>query len=372
MLELERIQDSGGFELLRREWNELLEASSANCVFLTWEWLFTWWKHLSGGRRLHLLVVRRGRMLVAIAPLAVRPRQPGRLLPFRALEFLGTGTVGSDYLDLIIRQGEEEESLRVLTRYLSGHKLVIEFTRVRATSVPVGRLVSALSDERWFTSQSIMGVCPYINLSQHSWDSYLVALGPAHRSNLRRRERALSKRFQVDFEQADAELQRRHCFAAFLSLHRKRWSKRDDADAMDAPGMLEFHEEFSHLALQLGWLRLFVLSLDGKPAASIYAFRYNDSFYFYQSGFDPALSRYSVGLVVMGLAIKSAIHEGAQEYDLLHGDEQYKSLWTNSSRELIRLNCYPPTAMGLFYRQAMELRLGLKKIMRWPRQLLAT
>ncbi|MGH8369996.1 MAG: GNAT family N-acetyltransferase, partial [Gammaproteobacteria bacterium] len=264
------------------------------------------------------------------------------------------------------------DALQALSVYLSSHKLVIEFTRVKTASILIGRLVSKLNNEGWFSSQMIMGVCPYIDLSNHSWDSYLATLGAAHRANVRRRLRAVSKRFQVDFEQADSESQRRHCFQSFVDLHRQRWKQRDDIDEMDVPGMWEFHAELSSTALQLGWLRLFTLSLDGKPAASIYAFRYNDVFYFYQSGFDPNFSKHSVGLVTMGLAIKSAIEERAIEYDLLHGDEDYKFLWAHSGRDLMKLNCYPPTAAGLLCRQAMDLRIGIKKLMRWPRQLLAT
>src|SRR2546427_4482076 len=48
-----------GFEKLREEWNELLQASASNCLFLTWEWLYTWWKHLSEDRRLFIITVDR-------------------------------------------------------------------------------------------------------------------------------------------------------------------------------------------------------------------------------------------------------------------------------------------------------------------------
>ena len=65
-----RIQDAAGFADLREEWDELLAACPANCLFLTWEWLHTWWKHLGGPRRLDLLVVRSGRDLAANAALA--------------------------------------------------------------------------------------------------------------------------------------------------------------------------------------------------------------------------------------------------------------------------------------------------------------
>ena len=52
----------------------------------------------------------------------------------------------------------------------------------------------------------------------------------------------------------------------------------------------------------------------------------------------------------MGLAIRAAIEEGAHEFDLLHGDEAYKSLWARSWRELERLEIFPPTAAGRAHR----------------------
>ena len=48
----------------------------------------------------------------------------------------------------------------------------------------------------------------------------------------------------------------------------------------------------------------------------------------------------------MGLGIRSAIEEGVEEYDLLHGNEEYKSHWSRESRDLARLGVYPPGVMG--------------------------
>ncbi len=173
----------------------------------------------------------------------------------------------------------------------------------------------------------------------------------------------------MDFQQVRSEAQRREVMPLFMQLHRKRWNGRRSADAMDGPGVPEFHEEFTRLALQRGWLRLYLLRLDGVPAASIYALRYGSAFYFYQSGFDPGYSAHSVGLVSMALTIQRAIEEGAAVYDMLHGDEEYKFLWARTARDLVRFDCYPPTAAGAFYRRVMGLRQGLKLAARWPRRL---
>jgi hypothetical protein len=51
----------------------------------------------------------------------------------------------------------------------------------------------------------------------------------------------------------------------------------------------------------------------------------------------------------MGLAIQKAIEEGVGEYDFLHGNEAYKSHWAKESRDLVRLNLYPPGVRGLCF-----------------------
>ncbi|MBI2359841.1 MAG: GNAT family N-acetyltransferase [Deltaproteobacteria bacterium] len=350
---VEVIEDTAGFERLREEWNELLQASRSPCFFLTWEWLYTWWKHLAEGRKLLILAARSGRELVAIAPLCIRPPMPGRLFPFRLLEFLGTGAVGSDYLDFIIRRGREEEALLDLSKYLADGKLVLELAQLKKGSSFAANVAQQLSRRDWSLSQLETDVCPFIPLSGLSWEDYVASLSPAHRYNFKRRLKNLTKRFEVRFEQARTEAECGEALGVLIALHERRWRSRGRRGAFHTPQLLSFHEEVSRRALERGWLRLFVLRLDGKPVASVYDFRYGHTFYFYQSGFDPSYEKESVGLVAMGLTIRTAIEEGAEEYDLLHGDESYKLQWACDRRELSRLELYPPSTRGLFYSQVM-------------------
>lgn len=361
MLSVERIEDAAHFATLQAEWNELLAASTSDCLFLTWEWLFTWWKHLREDRRLHILAVRRDRELAAIAPLALRPHRLRRLLPFSALEFLGTGSVGSDYLDIPVRGGERD-ALPALARGLADCKFMLELSQVERVTAHANALALELKQYGWIPLRMTTNFCPFIRLAGHSWESYLGSLGSAHRYNFRRRLKNLTQQFDLRFEQVHSEEQRREAAPLLVALHRRRWRERGGSDALHTSALVAFHEELSQLALARGWLRLYVLRLDGRPAAALYGFRYNGVFYFYQSGFDPDFSKYSVGLVAMGLSIKSAIEEGARDYDMLHGEEQYKFLWAQDERELVRLELYPPRVRGALYRQAMDLRWNIKRI----------
>lgn len=359
---VQKIQDTGSFEKLQLEWNRLLHDSKSDCLFLSWEWLFTWWKHLSAGRQLHILTVRCGTELLGIAPLAIRPWQPQRLVPFKMLEFIGTGSVGSDYLDLIIRRGSEDIVIQALSEYLSDSRLMLEFSQLKTAGTSAGELAKNLISREWRSDRMINSVCPYIELEKMTWDSYEANLGTSHRRNLRKRIRGLYRDFDVRLITASNEDERRLNFKIFLDLHNQRWDGQGGSDAITGSNLVAFHDEFSRIALELGWLRLRIMYLNDRPVTAVYGFRYEDVFYYYQAGFDPSFSGKSVGLASLGLSIKEAIEEGAVEYDLLHGNEGYKLLWAREQRELCRVSLYPPNIFGLAYRGNMKLRDTVRSV----------
>src|SRR5258708_12802919 len=98
------LSEPSAFAAVSPEWTELLEASDSDGFFLTWEWLFTWWKHLAESRQLFLLTVRSGEELVAIAPFALRPATLARVPPLTCIHLLPNGPAASHYLALISRR----------------------------------------------------------------------------------------------------------------------------------------------------------------------------------------------------------------------------------------------------------------------------
>ena len=117
------IRNTEEFARLREEWDALLATSASDCVFLTHEWLFTWWKHLADGRDLAIITARDGGKLIGILPLARRTAQYARMMP-EVAEFLGSGIIGSDYLDVIIEKGREDDVLGEFGRELNSRGLM--------------------------------------------------------------------------------------------------------------------------------------------------------------------------------------------------------------------------------------------------------
>jgi CelD/BcsL family acetyltransferase involved in cellulose biosynthesis len=71
-------------------------------------------------------------------------------------------------------------------------------------------------------------------------------------------------------------------------------------------------------------LRLRLLELDGRAVAANYSFRVGGCEWSYQHGRDPELEHDSVGFLILAHAIREAFTEGAAEFRLGPGKQEYK------------------------------------------------
>lgn len=362
-IRVECINSSWGFTALRPEWNALLRASVSDSPFLTWEWLHTWWTHLAGPSQLRMAAVRAGDELIALAPFRITR---GRLALLSRLDMLGTGEAGSDYLDVIVRRGYEADGVRALARFAKSENATLRMGHLADTAA-AHHLAHRLTAEGWTSSVAPDGVCPCIPLAGHTWDSYLPTLGSSHRANVRRRIKALNQHFSVRFERVTGFTERREALGALISYHERRFGVRGGSTAFMTPALRAFHDEVTKRALDRGWLRLYVLRLNDAPTAVMYGFMYNRRFYFYQHGFDDRYQQHSVGLVLMALSIRAAIEEGADEFDMLWGEEPYKGLWARETRQLQKIELFPPHIGGRIHQGATQARRGLGRLARRAR-----
>jgi CelD/BcsL family acetyltransferase involved in cellulose biosynthesis len=79
------------------------------------------------------------------------------------------------------------------------------------------------------------------------------------------------------------------------------------------------------------------MKLDGATVASLYCFSFGGVGYYYLGGFDPHLSRHSVGTLLTAHAMEQAILENCREFDFLRGQEPYKYRWGCINRVNYRL-----------------------------------
>jgi CelD/BcsL family acetyltransferase involved in cellulose biosynthesis len=352
--QIRTIDDTAALNQMEQEWDALLKASASDNLFLSWEWMNLWWRHLGEGRQLHVIEIRSSGTLVALMPICV---VSGRL------EFLGTGSVGSDYLDVIVHADHATLVQTMIARVLKETGRIMRFGQLRDDAAVHG-VAALLAENGHRIVERTTGICPYRTLDGLTWEEFLSCLGQSHRENVRRRIRHLEKRGAV-FEVTKTEAERRRNLQILLELHTRCWEGRGGSDGLHTKALVSFHEEFSRIALDRGWLRLFVLRVDDRPVAAVYGFLRNGKFYFYQSGFDPAFRDASVGLVGLALTIRHAIADNASEFDFLHGNEEYKFRWARDSRDLKCIEIYPPTLVGSLAMQWNQAARATRRMARY-------
>ncbi len=111
---------------------------------------------------------------------------------------------------------------------------------------------------------------------------------------------------------------------------------------------LAFHQKVFDELYNEGIAKLYFLKINNKFIAVIYLFDYNQKYYHYQSGFEPAWGKLSPGTLLFHYCIKHAHEKNIVEFDFLRGDEKYKTNWTKNKRFIAKLNIYNNIARGLF------------------------
>jgi CelD/BcsL family acetyltransferase involved in cellulose biosynthesis len=346
------------FAALETEWRELLDASSAASPFLTWEWLYSWWAHLRGPRHPAIVALRHADQLIAIVPLCTRP---GGVPFLRRWELMGTGFAGSDYLDAIVRRGFEVEAVRAIAETFRRHNIALQLRHLAPDS-HLSTLPAMLTASGWTARSSADGVCPYIRLAGHTWDSFLATIGPANRATTRRRLRSLDRKFTMRFEQVDTDAMRRCALTRLFDFHETRFGRR--GTAFHTSALRSFHLEASDRLQRSGLLRLYTLHLDDELVGVMYSMAFRSRLYFYQHGYDPRFQSYGVGRALLDLTIRSAIEDGLAEFDLLYGTEAYKAAWTSDSKPLTRIDLFPAHLGGRLHQRAVETERRLRAFAR--------
>lgn len=311
----------------RSRWDDLLRHSITPeaRLFLSPEWVLTWWRQLGRGQPLFLIVTEKTQWL-AMAPLFVAPSP---LFPFaRLVRFIGNGN--ADYGDFLVRQGWEGTAVAIwqwlfdhrnLWDVIALHELPensVALKALRTIPLPQGIQMQIAEGEPCHR-------IPLMTDERASGQSWRQRAAKALQQQLRRRERQIARTFQVHFGCVTDERELPTMLAQLFALHRLRWGQLGQTGVFLSGRVRRFHAEFARLALRRGWLRLHWLTLDGIPAAIYYAFRCDSYASFYTCGFHPAFGRYSVGKILLARVIDEAEREGAVVFDFMRGDESYKA-----------------------------------------------
>ena len=300
------------FDSIWERWEKILPLSATNTVFVSPWWHKTWWDNFGEGSDSLILSVSEDSELLGIAPLMTSSNG--------TLTFLGDKDL-SDYFDFVVTRDREERFYPALLEYLSE----LDWTNFDLPSLPSGsptleRLPELARAKGWEVSVEEEETTPKAELPG-SWDEFLAGLRKKDRHELRRKIRRLDRESEnrqysaADGDSLDGSMRE------FFTLLR---ASREDKNEFLTPDREKFFLDMAHELASRDQFRLYFLEVDGEKVAACICFDYGDDFLLYNSGYEPAYSRLSVGLINKALSIRTAIEENRKVFNFLKGNERYK------------------------------------------------
>ncbi|MDR0967055.1 MAG: GNAT family N-acetyltransferase [Myxococcales bacterium] len=353
----DEVADAFGFSRLRAEWNGLHRCSRQS-PFLSWDWLYPWWRRLSPESALRVFTLRDSAgHLRGLLPLC--ERRLG-LTGARRWGFLGDTDVGSDGLDLVCLPEERSEFAARFADLLVENVArfdVLELLDLPSDTPLIAALRARFPERRAWVEEIPRYRCPRLDL-QGSWDEFLQGFGRA--DNLKRRRRWFERQEGFAIERAEQPAALRGALETFFDLHAQRWQADGGSQGIDRSAVRAFHRDAVALFAESGLAHVHTLRLGTRALASLYGLTWDGRFYFYQSGFDPAFSRLSAGLVLMGETVAHSFQRGLVAYEFLRGEERYKFDWANAETRTVGLSIVPKRLAGVTQR-ALQMAIARLK-----------
>lgn len=303
---------------LEREYINLFESLPNANVFFSPEWVYSWL--LSLGRRYEVcfIICRDQGRLVGVWPFFEHR------IPLIGTSLLPVGAQAADLFDPVAREDAMRPLVDALCELCRNYAfawmplLSLQFAdQVLQPAVKTG---DALHFLRKRTERFLVELDRFKDFE----DFMQVVFGPKTRQSLRRKARRLEEKGLLKFETLQTPEQVSPWITKAMQLEKVSW-KGDEGVGIFKRAT---HRAFYHLLMESlaarGRLRLSLLTLDNELAAYEIGILGSDNYCMHATAFDPSLSAFSPGRLLMLHVLEKCIGEKRRIYDFLQNDQEFK------------------------------------------------
>lgn len=316
---------------LESVWNRLSECATDPNVFMTYGWFRAWNQRFAqedrSGRRLNVLVIKKGSAVVGIAPLILR--KVSRFgFGARKLEFVGRD---GDYYDLVLGDdpaGQSEATVAFLAQTQDQWDLV-NLRDLRDTGDNISRVTDALT-RAGLTYRLLPEEerCPYLAIDA-PWSVMLTRRSASSRHVFRNQQSRLNRMCGEGLRVRIIEnpLDEPGLLGKLIALE----SQKHVGGKLSPPVIGRYPEVFQSLFDTLGprgWLYIALMEQVDRPLAWRLGFRCGKKLWGYLTAYDHSFAHLSPGTMLIPPVVDYGLAHGFDEYDFLRGEESYKTRWS--------------------------------------------
>jgi len=320
----ERVDDD-----LAAAWDDLADRVDA-VPFARPGWLLAWAR--AAGVRLEALAARCGSRLAGVLPVVEQPwglRTPADW--------------HTPWLEAVAEDAAAQLALAAALAATGLPRITVDFVLDGEPTAEAATAALAAAGYRLAPRARLES--PFVAVSG-PWEGYLATLSTHRRSELRRRARRLDAAGVVS-----REVHREpHGLAARLeeafAVEATGWKGTAGTAVASDPGVAGFYRSMAAWAAERGWLRLAFLRLDGRPLAFDLALEAGGRHFLLKTGYDPAYTSLSPGLLLRLHMLERAFASGLRSYEFCGAAEPWKLEWAPATRRVLAIEAFAPTAGG--------------------------
>ena len=344
------------FKNSQEEWSNLLVKSNSNKLFMSWEWLYTWWDIFSDPKSMELklfVAINENGDVVGIAPLYLSTVISKRFVKTRRLQFLGNCwrgnvTMRTELQDFIVNKSCAEQVISSFYQFMNSlpdwDELILSDLDMKSDTYNVLINEKPINNAYYRYAETYDSF--YLNIVK-SFDEFCQSLGTNTRLKLLNRRKVLDTLGEVKFIEC-VENNIEDSFSKLNELHIKRWGTPVFKDKR-----LDFNLTVAQLMAKKDMLRFSLITLDDKPISIQYNYLINKHEYNIQAGFEEEFhKKISLGYLHFGYEIESAFENNIEVYDFLAGEgknTQYKERLTSSTIKIVCMQVVRKKSVKILY-----------------------
>lgn len=329
MLTITRIEKPEEMEKYKPDWERLLAVSDINNIFLTFEWVISWWQVFGEDHTLYVLIVNENSETIGIAPLMITGGSRKKIVRF-------IGNPNSDYNDFI--GARKDEIIEAVLGCFYDHRSdwdLIEWSQIPESSTSLKILDRLLPDYPLPAIKKPVETVMAFEYTGRDEDRNDFALKRG--STFKRYQNFFKKLNGLSLERLRERDEIKKILPAFFQCHVTRWKSLPLPSKFHDQRMRRFHEILTDRLAPLERISFMILKHGRLPLAYLFAYDYSRTVHLYNVANESFHQRRSPGIIILHFLTEQFIRDGYDTVDFSRGAGSHKLRFINKTAENFRV-----------------------------------